>query len=109
MDRDDQKTSEREPQDFWTPISFIWPVLILIPILQLAISLPETEYATKSMRFFIGTFYFWLPFYLMYLAVFAILSSLRAETWSSALISATVALSLVYSWCYFGGVAFRLF
>lgn len=95
--------------DFLTPLSFVWPVFLMLPVLLFISRLPEREPALRSVQFFIGTFYVWLPFYLMYLAVFAVLTSLRVGTWLTAFISAAVALALACSWWYFGGIAFRFF
>lgn len=95
--------------DFFAPLSFLWPVAIFFPVLLFVLRLPGGEGTSRAIRIFIGTFYFWLPFYLMYLAVFALLTSLRAGTWSSAAISAAVALFfLACSWFMLSGIVLRL-
>lgn len=86
--------------DTLTPLSFVWPLLVLLPLLRYRSQIMAGDWSEYSL--FCVTFFVWLPFFWLYLVFYVIFTKCNLPVLKTVGISALLSLSLV-------GVAWMLF
>lgn len=86
--------------DFITPLSFVWPVILILPLHVYGMCLDPGVFPLDPVLSVL--FFGWLPFYWIYLIAYVLFTFLHAKTARTVLSSTLVALATVgCGWLFF--------